>query len=342
VKAATWPRPNPLAERMLVIDARDAAFHDATIAGLVAETRAGDVLVVNDAATVPASLHGRTAGGAAIEIRLAARRKGGAWQAIAFGAGDWRTRTEDRPPPPPLAEGDPIVFGAELRARVTAVSSRRLVEIAFDRDGAALWSSLYALGKPVQYAYTERPLALWHVQTAYAGRPWASELCSAGRPLTWSLLEVLRGRGVIVTWLTHAAGLSSTGDAALDLRLPLPEAFDIPPETAHRIKHAKADRRRVIAVGTSVVRALEGCVAQHRGSVVAGEGETDLVLSPSYRRQIVDGLLTGMHDRSASHFALLGAFAPPALLDRAYGHAERAGYLCHEFGDSGLLLGAAA
>jgi S-adenosylmethionine:tRNA ribosyltransferase-isomerase len=145
---------------------------------------------------------------------------------------------------------------------------------------------------------------------------------------------------VRVASLTHAAGLSSTGDAALDARLPLPERFEIPAETVEAIRATKAEGGRVIAVGTTVVRALEGCAALHGGEVVAGTGTTDLVIGADFRPRVVDGLLTGMHDPEASHYRLLEAFAPLAVLDRAHAHAVELGYLAHEFGDSSLILAA--
>jgi S-adenosylmethionine:tRNA ribosyltransferase-isomerase len=153
------------------------------------------------------------------------------------------------------------------------------------------------------------------------------------------LLDAIR-RGVSIATLTHAAGLSSTGDPALDAALPLPERFSIPEPTARAVRDTRARGGRVIAVGTTVARALEGCAALHGGAIVAGEGVTDLVLDRRSRPAIVDGLLTGMHEPSASHFHLLEAFAPPDLLVRAHAHAEAEGYLAHEFGDSTLVLAA--
>ncbi len=194
----------------------------------------------------------------------------------------------------------------------------------------------------MQYAYVAGPLELWHVQTRYASRPWCAELPSAGRPLTWGLLLALLRQGVALASLTHAAGLSSTGDPALDALLPLPERFEIPEETAQAILATKAAGGRVIAVGTTVTRALEGCAAQHDGAVVAGPGVTDLVLRAGSRLRVVDGIFSGMHEPEASHFRLLEAFAPHDVLARAHAHAEAVGYLGHEFGDSSLILADAA
>ena len=160
---------------------------------------------------------------------------------------------------------------------------------------------------------------------------------SAGRPLTFASLLALRRGGVGVAALTHAAGLSSTGDAALDAALPLPERYDIPAGTVAAVEAAKRAGGRVVAAGTSVVRALEGCVARH-GALLAGPGETDLVVREGFVPRVVDALLTGMHQAGESHFALLGAFVDDALLRRALEDAEDAGYLSHEFGDSMLVL----
>ncbi len=361
MRPATWPRENPLADRLLVIDPRAASFEDARVASLPKLLEPGDLLVVNDAATLPGSLHGTSPDGSPLEVRLLGPQKDGTWSAVVFGSGDWRTKTEERAAPfggPPggagaaaqtgtaprrLVVGSTISF-TDLGATVESVAreSSRLVALRFDRDADALWSALYRLGRPVQYAYIDGPLALWQVQTHYASRPWAAELPSAGRPLTWDLLASLGRRGVRVAALTHAAGLSSTGDAALDALLPLPERFEIPDATVDTVRATKRAGGRVVAAGTTVVRALEGAARLHGGELVAGDGVTDLVIRRGFRPQIVDGLFTGLHERSATHFMLLQAFAPPTLLDRAYRHAERVGYLCHEFGDSNLILSSPA
>lgn len=342
MKPATWPREAPLDNRLLVIDPRAASIDDAHVRDLVRLLRAGDLLVVNDAATLPASLHGRTAAGVPVEVRLAARADGGRWTAVLFGEGDWRTRTEDRPPPPEVAPGARLVLGGGLGATVEALHplSPRLVDVRFDCDGAALWTALHRHGRPVQYAYVRAPLEPWHVQTAFASRPWAVEMPSAGRPLTWELLLSLRRAGVGLASVTHAAGLSSTGDPRIDAALPLPERFDIPARTVEAIVATKRRGGRVVATGTTVVRAVEGCAAQHGGDLRPGEGVTDLRIAEGFTPRWIDGLLTGMHVPGESHFDLLRAFAPAALLCAANDHAERAGYLAHELGDSTLVLAA--
>lgn len=309
---------------------------------LLTIVRAGDLIVLNDAATLPASLFGRTEDGRPLEARLAGE-DGGIWTAVLLGDGDWHLKTEDRPSPPVMTSGETIVFEGDLRAVVTDVSpvSPRLVTLRFDRDGAALWEALYEVGHPIQYAYTSRPLHLWDVQTSFASRPWAVESPSTGLALGPRLLQSLRERGVQLAWLTHAAGLSSTGDAALDAALPLTERYEIPERTVRMVADVHTAGGRVIAAGTTVARALEGCAAEH-GALVAGAGRTSLVIGPFFRRRVVDGLLTGMHEADTSHYTMLLSFVEPSVASAAHAHAAEAGYLSHEFGDLCLALPSSA
>ncbi len=334
---ASWPRPEPLSERLLVLEPRSEAIRQQTIGDLPRLLEAGDVIVVNDAATLPAAF--RTADGRR-ELRLLNQLGDEQrWRAILLGAGDWRLPTEARTEVERPAVGELLELGSGLQARVAAVDDEqpRLLEIRFEQRGAELWTALYRAGRPVQYAYLERGLELWHVQSRFAARPWAVELASAGRPLTFALLLALKRRGVELANLTHAAGLSSTGSAALDRRLPFPEHYAIPEATCALIETARSRGGRIVAVGTTVVRALESA-ARKRGGLSAGESEATLVIGPGFVPRVVDGLLTGMHESGTSHFALMQAFAPEPLLERALGEAAAAGYLQHEFGDSCLIL----
>jgi S-adenosylmethionine:tRNA ribosyltransferase-isomerase len=337
MKPAAWPPARPLEDRLLHVDPQRGTFQDGRVADLPDRLRSGDVLVVNDAATLPASVRAITARGTAIELRLAGQHEQ-TWSAVLFGPGDWRQRTEDRPAPPPLVPGDVLRCGDALLATVRAVDPEtpRLVEIEFDRSGPGFWSALYRCGRPVQYSYLDGPLSLWHVQSSYAARPWAVEPPSAGRPLTWEMLARLRAHGVTIASVTHAAGLSSTGDAALDARLPLPERFEVPAATVAAVTAARERGGRVVAVGTTVVRALESAAAA-TGTLSAMSAYTRLRIGPGFRPRVVTGLLTGMHEPDSSHFALLTAFAPAGLLHAAHRFAEDAGYLGHEFGDSCLV-----
>jgi S-adenosylmethionine:tRNA ribosyltransferase-isomerase len=189
----------------------------------------------------------------------------------------------------------------------------------------------------VQYAHVPEPLELWDVQTSYAGRPWAVEMPSAGRPLSFSQLGGLQRRGIRVARLTHAAGLSATGVPEVDARLPLPERYHLPALSVETIEAARRGGGRIVAAGTSVVRALEDSAARF-GRLRAGDHVAELVLGELSPRRVADGLLTGMHPPGTTHFELMTAFAPRPLLGRAVEHAARAGYLEHEFGDAALIL----
>jgi S-adenosylmethionine:tRNA ribosyltransferase-isomerase len=324
--------------RLLAVDPAIGSIAEHRMPALPALLAPGDLVVVNDAATLPASLRGADQAGQPLEIRLLAEKGDGVFSAVLFGAGDWRQRTEDRPSPPPLPAGARLSFGA-LGARVARVDtlSPRLIDLAFDERGAALWAALYRAGRPVQYSYLAHELPLWAVQNVYASRPWAAEMPSAGRALSWEALLALRQRGIGLASVTHAAGLSATGDPGLDRALPLAERFEIPPAAVAAVEETRARGGRVAAVGTTVVRALEGAIALW-GRLRAGTGQTDLRITPGFRPRVVDGLLSGMHGPEENHFALLRAFAPAALLDRAWSRAQESGFLSHELGDAMLVL----
>lgn len=331
MKAARSPRADKAQVKLLIV--KQGALQDSLFDFLPDHLRPGDLLVVNDAATLPASLHGRDKDGNPLEVRLAAQLDDRSWQAITFGAGDWRTPTEARPSPPQLQQGAEIIFADDFRARVVRehALSGRLLDLAFSRAGDELWRSIYRHGKPVQYSYMSKALDLWSVQNIYGSRPWAVEMPSAGHALNWQTLRRLISKGVQIAALTHGAGLSATGDERLDRALPLAERFDIPPATAEAVRLTGQAGGHVIAVGTSVVRALESWA---RGMT----GATDLKIGPEHQLQVVDGLLTGTHDVSESHYQLLRAFLPADDLRGVSRHLDEQDYLTHEFGDACLIL----
>jgi len=337
MRAAIAPREQPSTERLLHVDAPAETYWHRRVDELPALLEPGDLVVVNDAATLPASLRviGRDR-----ELRLARRKDTDSdWTAVLFGPGDFRTPTEHRTDPPAVVVGERLELGDELVAQVVSIDPElpRLIDIRFLATGARLWRALYRAARPVQYAYLARELELWHFQNVFAARPWALELPSAGHCFNWELLRALHARGIGLAHLTHAAGLSSMGSSELDRRFPLPERYDIGAPAVHAIEATKKRGRRVIAVGTTVVRALEASYAE-RSVLAPGEGEARLVIGPGFRPKVVDGILSGMHERGTSHFALLEAFAPRALLEAALESAEQAGYLQHEFGDTTLVL----
>jgi S-adenosylmethionine:tRNA ribosyltransferase-isomerase len=182
----------------------------------------------------------------------------------------------------------------------------------------------------------EPALALWDVWTPIAGFPAAFEPPSAGFALDWHTISELRAHGVGFATLTHAAGISSTGDAELDRRLPLDEPYRIPPATAEAIVRTRQRRGRVIAIGTTVVRALES--AAEGSAVKPGDGIATLRIGPGTPLRAVDAILSGTHEPGTSHYELLRAFTDEVTLRRADRELEAHGYRTHEFGDSVFIF----
>ena len=303
--------------------------------------RRGDLVVANNAATLPASLHGRHgASGAPVEVRLAGRgslEEFQCWTAVIFGAGDYRTRTEERPLPPPLETGDQLILGSLTATLTRTLGHPRLIELRFADPPAAVWAGLARHGRPIQYAHVPEPLALWDVWTPIAGAAAAFEPPSAGFALDWQMLAALRARGIGFATLTHAAGISSTGDAALDRLLPLEEPYRIPASTTAAINEARKGGGRIVAVGTTVVRALEHAAAAD-GTIREGSGMATQRIDAATKLRVVDAILTGPHEPGSSHYELLGAFADERTLRRVDEALEAGAYRTHEFGDSVLLF----
>lgn len=336
VPAATGPR-RP--ERLLVIDPAVRSVAHRAVDDLARHLAPGSVIVVNDSATLPAALFGQGPSGARVELRLASLAPDGRFDAIVFGDGDWRTPTERRTVPD-LCPGDELTLaGGEVRAALAVVRERRVGGRLSSPRGDWL-AALLRHGRPIQYSYVGRDLSAVEVQTPFAGRPWSMEMPCAARALSWRSVLDLRRRGVVVATLTHAAGISSTGDPDLDAELPLPERYAIPAATARAVVRAKGAGRPVVAVGTSALRALEA--ASRAGDSLEGEGVARLVIGPHTRLRIADGLVTSLHEPGTSHFDLQASLAPRDLLTAARESASERGYLAHEFGDLALVLPGAA
>ena len=332
-------RPNRRSGKLLAIEANGAMRH-LPRADLASLFRPGDVVIANDAATLPASLRGTHAqSDEPIEVRLAAwiaDRDSNQFVAVAFGPGDYRTLTEERAPSPLLSPGDRLLLGPLIAVVERLLDHPRLLALRFLGDRKALLVGLAWHGRPIQYAHVPAPLALWDVWTSLAADPIAFEPPSAGFSLDWRMLTTFRRRGVKLATLTHAAGISSTGDPVLDLRLPFDEPYVIPEKTAVVINQAKADGSRIIAIGTTVVRALESA-ANVDGCMHAGNGIANGRIGRKTRLCIVDAILTGIHQPGESHFELLRAFADDSLLNQVNAAAVDYGYRTHEFGDSLLI-----
>jgi S-adenosylmethionine:tRNA ribosyltransferase-isomerase len=339
--AADRPIQRPANAKLLVIDAHGEIRHAAR-SQLIDFLRPGDLVIANDAATLPASLPGsHVLTGRAVEVRLAGRRSLAAhavrhFAALVFGEGDFHTRTEHRPSPPPLTPGDRLALGP-LSATVTScLGHPRLIGLRFDGRPDAIWAGLARHGRPIQYAHIPTPLAMWDVWTKIAGPPVAFEPPSAGFALDWRMLREMRASGIGVVTITHAAGISSTGDEDLDRRLPQDEPYRIPETTARAIARARENGGRIVAIGTTVVRALEHA-ARPDSHVRSGHGLATGRIDAASRLSLVDVLLTGTHEPGTSHYQLLRAFTDEGTLRRASNELDAHAYHTHEFGDSMLI-----
>ena len=341
MKAATTAVQRPRDARLLVVDAAGHLHHEPRSA-LPGYLSAGDLLVANDAATLPASLRGvHLPSGRPIELRLAGRRSLAVddvreFTAIAFGEGDHRTPTEQRAAPPPLHPGDVLQLGPLHATVLHTLGHPRLVDVRLAGTPDEIWAGIARHGRPIQYAHLSAPLALWDVWTAVAALPVAFEPPSAGFVLDWELLARLRRRGVEFATLTHAAGISSTGDAALDLRLPFDEPYHLHEATVRAIDQARSRGGRVVALGTTVTRALEHA-ATLPGGLRAGDGLATQRIGAGTRLRVVDAIVSGTHEPGTSHYELLRAFACDTALQMASAALEQRGYRTHEFGDSVLI-----
>jgi S-adenosylmethionine:tRNA ribosyltransferase-isomerase len=336
--AADSPHQRPPDARILAIDSRGRITHRPR-AELVELLQPGDLVVANDAATLPASLAGtHLPSGAEIEVRLAgtaslAPAGIGELTAVVFGAGDFRTRTEDRMLPPAMRAGDRLALGPLAATVKATLGHPRLVSLELEGTREAIWAGLARHGRPIQYSHLTTPVALWDMWTPIAGLPAAFEPPSASFALDWRMVGRMRERGVRFATITLAAGLSSTGDADLDRRLPFDEPYRIPDATAGVIRRTRARGGRIVAIGTSVVRALEHS-ALGSGVVHAGDAVATGRLGPGSALRVVDAILSGTHEPETSHYRLLGAFVDRDTLKAADQELEHHQYRTHEFGDS--------
>jgi S-adenosylmethionine:tRNA ribosyltransferase-isomerase len=317
------------AVRLLVLPRSGASPVHAQFEALGEWLRAGDLLVVNSSRTLPALLSARDENGSPVEVRLAQRRSDDRWDALLLNGKTHIGHT-----------GMGLDFGSGLRGFVVGRRSDLpfLWELKFDVCCTTLLDLIYRLGEPVRYTYVRDALPLDLYQTVYANQPGSVEMPSAGRPFTWELLFKLKRQGIAFSSLWLHTGLSSTRDDEIDALHPqYDEEFEISTETADAVNAAHARGGRVIAVGTTVVRALE-TAAQADGTITAAHGWTRLHISSGYPLKVVDGLLTGLHEPQASHLDLLSAFVSPGRLQSAYLEAIDRRYLWHEFGDMNLIL----
>jgi S-adenosylmethionine:tRNA ribosyltransferase-isomerase len=280
----------------------------------------GDLLIANDSATLPAAVNARGPEGEAIVLHFSTRMSDDVWVV--------------EPRRAQMKAGDTLALDGD--GLVMLLSPYR--------DSSRLWLARLFLpepaldylgrwGRPIAYDYVTRLWPLDAYQTVYARTPGSAEMPSAGRAFSRRVLDDVARLGVGFETLTLHTGVSSLEND----EHPYPEWFSVPQRTAEAISAARAGGHRIIAIGTTVVRALESAARQDR-SVQPRSGWTELVITPERGVTTIDGLLTGLHEPRSSHLAMLEAIGDRRHTERAYGEAIEAGYLWHEFGDLHLIL----
>jgi S-adenosylmethionine:tRNA ribosyltransferase-isomerase len=311
--------------RLMVVGRASRGIENAQFRDLPRFLRAGDLLVVNTSATLPAALPAAREDGTESLLHVAT-------QAPHMPGDHWWVVELRNAHHVQVGERVSVGGGAHFEIAAPYAGGTRLWLARFEGD-APLSAHLSRHGRPIRYGYVTHEWPLADYQTVFALQPGSAEMPSAGRPFTADLLARLAAHGVLVAPLVLHTGVSSPERH----EPPYPERFVVPKTTAALCNDVRARGGRVIAVGTTVVRALESA-ASPDGTVSPAEGWTGLVITPDRGLYVVDGLITGWHEPEASHLQLLEAAAGPALLRRCYDEALAAGYLWHEFGDSHLIL----
>jgi S-adenosylmethionine:tRNA ribosyltransferase-isomerase len=315
--------------RLLVATRGDDRIVHTRFRELPDHLRSGDLVVVNVSATLAAALPAWRADGSELAVHLSTPARDDA------DGSRWLVELRrDRRPFADAAVGERLSLPAQASVELLApYAGARRLWLARLVLPESLEPYLARHGRPIRYGYVPREWPLDAYQNAYAIEPGSAEMPSAGRPLTAELITQLVARGILVAPVTLHTGVSSpeAGEA------PYAERFRVPVETARLVNATRAWGGRVVAVGTTVVRALE-TVGRPDGRVDPDAGWTDLVITPERGLHVVDGLLTGWHEPTASHLDLLRAAVANELLERCYRAALAEGYLWHEFGDLHLVL----
>lgn len=305
--------------RMMTIDRKSGKVIHDSFNHLADYVKPGDMIVLNNSRTIPAALRA-TIHSQEIEVRLARCLSETSWEALVL---------LDN-----VEIGDCLRFSDELSAVV--IDRKRdspLLVLRFSISGLSLFQHVYSLGEPIRYEYIEESWDLHYYQNVYGTVPGSVELASAGRAFSWEMLLDLQKRGIQLSYLQLHTGLSYLNDNDQLSPKENIERYDIPQETMAAVLKTKASGGKVIAVGTTVVRALESAV-----STGISSGETALYIDAAFPLEIVDGIITGFHEPEASHLDMLTAFISPEILFNAYGEAIREKYLWHEFGDINFII----
>ncbi|HEY1867157.1 MAG TPA: S-adenosylmethionine:tRNA ribosyltransferase-isomerase [Candidatus Cybelea sp.] len=304
--------------RMLVTDRQARSHSHANFYDLPSLLRPGDLLVVNDSATLPAALIARRRSGDAVALHVSTEIDERLWMVEPRG---------------PIDPGEILILPHGARATAIApVEPRhpRLWYVAFQLN-KPMYAYLAQFGAPITYAYLDRSFPLRDYQTLFAREIGSSEMPSAARPFTKAGVAQLRRAGVEVAAITLHCGVASFEVP----ERPGIERFTVSHAAADRVNAARREGRRVVAVGTTVVRALESAATDD--AVIASRGWTDLFIDETYQVKAVDALLSGFHAATATHLFMLHAFADADLLESAYREAGDRGYAYHEFGDVHLI-----
>ncbi|HEX8769001.1 MAG TPA: S-adenosylmethionine:tRNA ribosyltransferase-isomerase [Jatrophihabitans sp.] len=298
---------------------------------------AGDLIVVNTSKTIAGEVDGTADGGWPVVLHVASPLEDGSWVV------ELRTAPDATRPVLHALPGEVITLADGVRVRLLAPYGGRAASPT--GHGNRLWQAevvsdqpfadyLLRHGRPISYGYLHGHWPLADYQTVFAQHPGSAEMPSAGRPFSPELVTELVSLGIAIAPITLHTGVSSQ-DAG---EPPQPERFEVPAATARLVNDTRLNGGRVIAVGTTVTRALESAADDH-GWVSPAAGWTELVIGPDHPARAVTGLITGLHNPDASHLLLVESVAGAQLAQRAYDAAVEARYLWHEFGDSCLLLG---
>jgi S-adenosylmethionine:tRNA ribosyltransferase-isomerase len=314
--------------RLLVSSRRQGSIVHGRFRDLPRFLAPGDLLVVNTSATLPAAVRATRADGAELELRFSTPAPGRDPESY------WIVELRSGDEPFAAVEvGEELALPAAARARILAPYAAPRLWLARLDLPQTLESYLVEHGQPIRYRYVPRRWPLSAYRNVYAAEAGSAEMPSAGRPFTPELITELVAGGVLIAPITLHTGVSSQERH----EPPYPERFRVPRHTASLVNAVHEWSGRVIAVGTTVVRALE-TVSQPDGSVAPEDGWTTLVVTRERGLWAIDGLLTGLHEPDSSHLDLLRATAGEALLERSYEAALERGYRWHEFGDSHLIL----
>jgi S-adenosylmethionine:tRNA ribosyltransferase-isomerase len=314
--------------RMMVIDRKTGSTNHTNFFQLIQFLNKGDLVVLNSSRTIPAQLkadwyRGNIMLGKQIVIRLACRKNESSWDVIVLEKG--------------VKVGDKFLFSPVLNATVVGIR-HPFFSLSFSLAGTPLYEQIYKIGEPIRYEYIQHPWGLDYYQTVFASFPGSVEMPSAGRAFSWEMIKRLSKKEIQVSFITHHTGLSFlTADSGYLAPEKNVEEYSISQACVDAIEKAKRSGNRVIAVGTTVVRALETVAHEQRG-LQAKHGYTNLYIRSGFPLKVVDGLITGFHEPEASHLELLSALIEPQLLIKAYQEAIKERYLWHEFGDVNLIL----